>query len=44
MTHTEKWLAGFGTIGLLASLAAAWVFWALVTQPMALARTLDPGL
>jgi hypothetical protein len=43
MTRTERWLAGLGTVGLLASLAAAWVFWVLLTQPVALARALDAG-
>lgn len=43
MTRTEKWLAGLALVGLMAGLAAVWVFWAVVTQPMVLARTIAPG-
>jgi hypothetical protein len=38
MTRTERYLAGLTVTGLLAAAAAAWVLWAMVTQPVALVQ------
>ena len=44
MNWWETWVAGAAVIGMLATLAASWLLWNFLTEPVALARLLPSGL